>query len=70
MPKEMKKMDTRADEDHGLLTVAQACRFLRVSKKKLYRLERDGLISMHKLGHSTVMYESELRRYLADLPKR
>jgi excisionase family DNA binding protein len=63
-------MDTIADEDTGLLTVAQACKFLKVSKKKLYRLNRDGLIDMRKLGNTTVMYEAELRRYLKDLPRR
>jgi excisionase family DNA binding protein len=66
----MTKMDKLTDEDSALLTVAQACKFLRVSKKKLYRLNRDGLIGMRKLGHSTMLYEAELRRYLADLPHR
>ena len=66
----MKKMPALADEDHGLLTVAEACKFLKVSKKKLYRLQRDGLISMRKLGHSTMLYETELRNYRNNLPRK
>jgi excisionase family DNA binding protein len=66
----MKKTGRLADEDSGLLTVAQACRFLKVSKKKLYKLDREGLIEMRKLGHTTVITEASLRRLINELPQR
>lgn len=62
-------MDTSVDWiEGGLLTVTQACKFLNCGKKKLYRLYRADKIQMVKLGHSTRVTESSLRRLIGNLP--
>jgi excisionase family DNA binding protein len=65
----MKKMDTLADEGR-LLSVAQACEYLRCGKKKLYQLQKAGKVDMRKLGHSTRVTEASLRRLVNELPRK
>ena len=62
-------MDAVPDEGR-LLSVAQAMAYLNCGKKKLYQLNRAGLIDMVKLGKSTRVTEASLRRLVNELPRR
>ena len=65
----MNKTTAQVDDDR-LLSVAQACDYLRCGKKKLYQLHRAGLLEMVKLGHSTRVTETSLRRLINELPRK
>lgn len=45
-----------------LLTVQEACEYLRVSRATLYRLAKDGTVSLRKLRGRTVVREAALAR--------
>jgi len=63
-------MDTTIEAEGGLVSVAQACQYLRVGKKKLYALHRNGQLEMLKLGSSTRIPIASLQRLIKELPQR
>lgn len=55
-------------EQVELLTVAEACRRLSVSRSHLYELVAAGLITIRKVGSASRILASELNAYIASLP--
>jgi excisionase family DNA binding protein len=53
-----------------LLTVAEVCDRLRVSRRTVYRLIEAGSIRTVHIGRRTLVTERELRAYLAYLESR
>jgi excisionase family DNA binding protein len=69
MSDEGKKMDAMTDEG-GLLTVRDAAKRLKCGIKKIYELDKAGKLDIVKLGHSSRVTETSLRRLIAELPRR
>lgn len=57
-------MRRRATDRDELLTVAEACRFLKVAPRTLYRYIQDRSLPAFKLGKEWRFAESDVREWL------
>ena len=55
-------------EGHEVLTVAETCQLLRISRPTFYRLLAAGRLTSRKVGARTIVRTDELRRFLSALP--
>jgi excisionase family DNA binding protein len=67
LTREEPKVEPPEDREprHELLTIAEACTALRISRSKLFEVKRSGDLAVIKIGHRTFIRREELDRFIS-----